>query len=456
MAVRAIRGATQLDADERDHLLASVDELIRELLTQNDLQTDDLISMLFTATPDLHSEFPALAARQLGIGDVPLLCTQELDIAGAMPKVIRVMVHAETALTKAEVRHVYLRGAVALRRHGVAVHLADRDPVAARRAAELGAGTTAKATEQLDLAVVAVAPSATAEVVCGLLAGNGAATVVDTAGVKAGVLREVAAVVGRAPHFVGTHPMAGRERSGPGAARADLFEGRPWVVTPGDADPASLSRVRRLIELCGGLAVDMAADAHDAAVALVSHVPQVAASLVAARLAEGADGALALTGQGLRDVTRVAASDPDLWVDVLTANAEPVARILTELRQDVDAVVHALQDMVEDPDDMEWARTSLREVLLRGNVGRARLPGKHGGSSTSYAVVPVVVPDRPGELARLVNDIGGAGVNIEDLRIEHSPGQPLGLVEVAVTPSAETKVTAALTALGWVVHAGEA
>ncbi len=116
MAVRAIRGATQLEVDDRDHLLASVDELIREILTQNGLATDDLISMLFTATPDLHSEFPALAARQLGIGDVPLLCTQELDIAGAMPRVIRVMVHVETALTKAEVRHVYLRGAAALRR----------------------------------------------------------------------------------------------------------------------------------------------------------------------------------------------------------------------------------------------------------------------------------------------------------------------------------------------------
>jgi len=116
MAVRAIRGATQLEVDDRDHLLASVDELIREVLTQNGLATDDLISMLFTATPDLHSESPALAARQLGIGDVPLLCTQELDIAGAMPRVIRVMVHVETALTKAEVRHVYLRGAAALRR----------------------------------------------------------------------------------------------------------------------------------------------------------------------------------------------------------------------------------------------------------------------------------------------------------------------------------------------------
>jgi chorismate mutase len=116
VAVRAIRGATQLEADERDHLLDSVDELIRAILEQNDLDHDDLISLVFTATPDLHSEFPALAARRLGIGDVPLLCAQELDIAGALPRVIRVMVHAETGLTKAQVRHVYLRGATALRR----------------------------------------------------------------------------------------------------------------------------------------------------------------------------------------------------------------------------------------------------------------------------------------------------------------------------------------------------
>lgn len=114
--VRAIRGAIQLDHDDRDHLLASVDELIRAILEQNELDTSDLISMLFTATPDLHSEFPALAARRLGIGDVPLLCTQELDVAGAMPRVIRVMLHVETGRSKAEVRHVYLRGAAALRR----------------------------------------------------------------------------------------------------------------------------------------------------------------------------------------------------------------------------------------------------------------------------------------------------------------------------------------------------
>jgi chorismate mutase len=116
VAVRAIRGATQLDSDDRDHLLASVDELIRAMLEQNSIASDDLISIVFTATVDLHSEFPALAARELGIGDVPLLCAQEIDVEGAMPRVIRVMAHVESQRPRAEIRHVYLRGAVALRR----------------------------------------------------------------------------------------------------------------------------------------------------------------------------------------------------------------------------------------------------------------------------------------------------------------------------------------------------
>ena len=115
--------------------------------------------------------------------------------------------------------------------------------------------------------------------------------------------------------------------------------------------------------------------------------------------------------------------------------------------------MHALHEVHDDP---EWARTALREVLVRGNAGRARLPGKHGGRSTTYAVVPVVVPDRPGELARLVNDVGASGVNIEDLRIEHSPGQAVGLVELAVAPASAAAVAETLGGLGWVVHPGEA
>jgi chorismate mutase len=115
VAVRAIRGAIQLDADEREHLLASTRELVSAVMEANRLSGDDLISILFTLTADLRSEFPALAARELGLGDVPLLCTTEIDVPGAMPRVVRLMAHAEMDVPRSQVQHVYLRGAVALR-----------------------------------------------------------------------------------------------------------------------------------------------------------------------------------------------------------------------------------------------------------------------------------------------------------------------------------------------------
>ncbi len=116
MSVRAIRGAIQLDVDERDHLLASTRELVAEVIAANSLDGEDLISILFTCTADLRSEFPALAARELGLGDVPLLCTVEIDVPGAMPRVVRLLAHAEMDRPRAQVQHVYLRGAVGLRR----------------------------------------------------------------------------------------------------------------------------------------------------------------------------------------------------------------------------------------------------------------------------------------------------------------------------------------------------
>ena len=116
MAVRAVRGAIQLDVDEREHLLDATRELVSEVLRANRLDTEQLISILFTCTADLRSEFPALAARELGLGDVPLLCTVEVDVPGSMPRVVRLMVHAEMDVPRPEVQHVYLRGAVGLRR----------------------------------------------------------------------------------------------------------------------------------------------------------------------------------------------------------------------------------------------------------------------------------------------------------------------------------------------------
>jgi chorismate mutase len=115
VAVRAVRGAIQVDADERQQVLDASTELLQAVLERNQLAPDDLISVVFTATPDLRSEFPAYAARQMGITDVPLLCAGEIDVPGAMPRVLRLLAHVETPLSRSEIRHVYLRGAASLR-----------------------------------------------------------------------------------------------------------------------------------------------------------------------------------------------------------------------------------------------------------------------------------------------------------------------------------------------------
>ncbi|MEV7802345.1 chorismate mutase [Microbispora sp. NPDC088329] len=113
--VRAIRGAIQVDGNDRDAILTGTTELVTEVMGRNNLTTDDVISVIFTSTPDLTAEFPALAARKLGFHDVPLLCATEIDVPGALPRVVRLMAHVQTDRPRQEIQHVYLRGAVALR-----------------------------------------------------------------------------------------------------------------------------------------------------------------------------------------------------------------------------------------------------------------------------------------------------------------------------------------------------
>ena len=122
MRVRAVRGATQLDEDSREHMLERVAEMVTDVMTSNGLTIDDFISIIFTATADLGSEFPAYAARQLGFDDVPLICARELEVEGAMPRVVRMMAHVETHMSRSEVTHVYLHGAARLRRDLNRVH----------------------------------------------------------------------------------------------------------------------------------------------------------------------------------------------------------------------------------------------------------------------------------------------------------------------------------------------
>ncbi|URN11667.1 prephenate dehydrogenase [Streptomyces radiopugnans] len=219
--------------------------------------------------------------------------------------------------------------ALALAGRGVRVHLEDHDADQARTAASLGAGTDRPPEGPVDLAVVAVPPAHIPAVLAAAQRRKAARGYLDVGSVKGGPRREAEALGCDPATYLGTHPMSGREISGPLAATADLFEGRPWVLTPTpETDTEVLNLALELVSLCRAVPVVMDADAHDRAVALVSHTPQLLSSLVAARL-EGADEtAVRLCGQGIRDVTRIAASDPGMWIDILSANPGPVADVL--------------------------------------------------------------------------------------------------------------------------------
>jgi prephenate dehydrogenase len=346
---------------------------------------------------------------------------------------------------------------LALRARGVDVTLYDPSPTAAALARDLGAGRLARGRDDdPDLVVVAAPPDVVGEVVARELACYPRAVVTDVASVKAVPLATVRAAGGDLKRYVGGHPLAGRERSGAVAARGDLFAGRPWVLTPtAECDGAAVARVRQLAESVGAVVSLMDATEHDEAVAVVSHLPQVAASLVAARLRDVPEAAVALAGQGVRDVTRIAASDPVLWTQILAGNAGAVRRVLQLAQEDLAQLVTslgALADGSPEADEAVGARGVVATLVARGNEGHARIPGKHGAAPTAYAQVPVLVPDRPGQLARLLADVGEAGVNLEDLRLEHSQGQPVGLAEIAVLPAAAATLVSALQARGWSVQ----
>ncbi|PWJ25001.1 prephenate dehydrogenase [Branchiibius hedensis] len=342
--------------------------------------------------------------------------------------------------------------ALALTRVGDEVTLEDPSPTAAALAADLGAGSVAR-PEHPDVVVVAAPPDVTAKVVELALVTWPLAVVTDVASVKGAILADLVAY-GEADlsRYVGSHPMAGKERSGAVAAQADLFEGRTWVVCPAtQSAPSAVDLVARLAAATGAAVVQMPAGEHDAAVAAVSHVPQLAASLVAARLRELPDGAIALSGQGIRDVTRIAASDPLLWTQILSGNAAAIAPVIDDLADDLSRVAEALRALLAD-DDGTGARGVLARAIADGQLGQARIPGKHGSAPTAYAALTVIVPDEPGSLARLFNDMGDAGINLEDLRLEHGVGAKIGLAEVMVLPTVADRLRGVLEEKGWRVH----
>ena len=338
--------------------------------------------------------------------------------------------------------------ALALRAHDATVWLADADPAAARLAADLGAGELLPdaTNDPADIAVIAVPPADVAATLAEAQTRNLAHSYTDVASVKQLPVADARNQGCDLTRYVPGHPLAGREKHGPAAARADLFLGRTWALCPlPETSEAALQAVTDLVRTCGAVPVRTDPAAHDRWVALISHAPHLVAAAMAARLEEAPGEALDLAGQGLRDVTRIAAGDTALWTQILSANAAQVAQVLAAVAADL---AEAARVLAED-DDSDKAVAAL---LDRGQAGVARIPGKHGGAPREFAVVQVVIPDQPGELARLFDATGAAGVNIEDVRIEHSPGLPVGVAELSVRPAEAGVLLDALEAGGWPVR----
>ena len=258
---------------------------------------------------------------------------------------------------------------LALTKLGIDVAFADSSPANLALAVDYGAGRVSKPADQPTLIVVCVPPDITAEIVASEIKDYPTSVVTDVASVKSGILADLLAAGIDIRNYVGSHPMAGRERGGAIAGRADLFVGRPWVIAP---HPSSNAAAVQLLE---SLALDLGAVPtsfnpveHDRAVALVSHLPQLVSTLLAARLNSAVANDISLAGQGLRDTTRIAASDPKLWLQILRANAEPVSSLLEELASDLRTVTDALEN-VSAPGSL----AALSRILEAGNRGVERI-----------------------------------------------------------------------------------
>ena len=346
---------------------------------------------------------------------------------------------------------------LALSDQGRSVTLTDAQPGHTAQAAGRGAGRAWDGEERAAVVLLATPPARIAAELHGFQRRGIGAVYTHVSSVQVGVQRAVDALGGDTSAVCGGHPLAGTERSGPLAASGELFIGRPWALCPSaGTSEGALRDVRELALATGATPVVLTAEAHDRAVALVSHLPQVAASAVAAMLT-GAGYVDRLAGPGLVDTTRIAASDPALWVEVLALNAAQVAPLVRDLATDLLGVAQALDALTSDSPPrpervLQQASSTLLSLLQRGNDGRALVPVKRGAHQQDFDRVVVSVPDTPGQLAGLLAAASTSGVNVEDVRVEHVPGRPAGSIELLVATGTGDRLARVLDGQGWQVQ----
>ena len=295
------------------------------------------------------------------------------------------------------------------------------------------------------LILIAVPPEQVFEVAKAEFLANPSAIFIDVSGIKSKLINNIEGFPELSRNYVSVHPMAGREMSGPESARSDLFKSRAWIISETvDSSPEAISTARELGSLMGSTIYELDAKSHDAVIAAISHLPQILSSALGSSLKEVEVEKLNLAGQGLRDVSRLAESDPELWSSLLVGNSEEILPKISEVINRLSNLATALE--IGD-------RSSVIEFLEAGREGRNRIPGKHGLAKRDYTYLPIVIDDKPGGLARIFNECAEIDVNIEDLSMEHSPGQAVGLVTLALTSDDAVKLQKHLISKGWLAHA---
>ena len=336
--------------------------------------------------------------------------------------------------------------ALAANHAGWTVRIQDVDEPSTTKAAELTRLAAMEEDFRPEVVCVAVPPASAALEIVAALRQYPQATVIDVASVKAELAQEVYAFGAISDRYLPTHPMAGKELSGPAAAAYDLFIDRLWIVCPNPkASEQDRDRVSSLISVCGALEFSLAPEVHDEVVAKTSHAPQVLSSVLAGLIGQLDEKQVTVSGQGLRDMTRLAGSNVELWSEILQANRRPVAAALRETAERLVEVAEGLE--VEDG-------KAIREMLERGRVGKSQIPGKHGAPRMAFSTVSIVIDDAPGQLARIFATADQAQVNVEDVRIDHALGRQAAIVELDVLPEVEPVLAAALVQAGWQLRQG--
>ena len=348
-----------------------------------------------------------------------------------------------------EIKHVRIVGAgligtsiaLGLASRGVSIELQDDDASTLDLAKDLLSPHLKEGRP--DLVVIATPPQAVFETLKNEFILNPQAVFIDVTSVKNNLILEVERLTELAARFIGSHPMAGREVAGATSAQSDLFQGRAWILTPTSLTNESVVEMaQEMVSILGATSYLMSASAHDYLLARISHLPQVTSTALAGAIA-GIGEELNLSGQGLRDMTRIANSDGDLWSEILLENRVEVLKAIDEYLH----IYTKIKEAIEKENS-----SSLKQIFMEGNRGRSLVSGKHGSKPRKYSHLLIVIKDEPGALSKLFEQCASINANIEDLSIEHSPGQLTGLITLAFSPEDALRVQDHLLSHDWKVH----